>query len=296
MRLGFVGLGAIGAPMAGRIVASGQQLGVWNRSAGKLAGLVGRGAVATPTPAALAECCDILCLCVTDATALDAVVFGRDGIAAARHAPAYVVDHSTVPPEDTRRLAARLAEATGTIWVDAPVSGGIIGAEQGTLAAFVGGPSDAFAAVRGVLGHYCGTVTHMGPTGSGQATKACNQMIGFLSAVAVAEALVLAERLGVQIDRLPDALSGGFADVPALREWRRNMAQLPLIGLPLHIEALRAFLSGDRPAPPYDGASPANLRKDIGIIRDLARETGTALPLTEQMALTIALLHASRGA
>ena len=295
MKIGFMGLGAIGTPMAARIADAGYRLSVWNRSPAKVAELTAQGAQQAATPAALADSCDVLCICVTGVEALEDVVFGAAGVARSRTPPAYVVDHSTVPTGDTRRLADRLKEATGSIWVDAPVSGGIVGAERGTLAAFVGGPEHAVDAVRPVLACFCDNITHMGPTGTGQATKACNQMIGFLSAFAVAEALVLGERLGVDVARLPDAFAGGFADTPAIREWRRNMAEGPLIGLPLHTEAMRAFLSNGPALPAYGGASPANLRKDIDIIRTLARQTGVTLPLIEQMAVMVGLLHANRG-
>ena len=295
MKVGFIGFGAIGTPMTARILEAGHQLSVWNRTPAKVADLTARGARQASTPAALADSCDVLCICVTGVEALEDVIFGAAGVTKSRTPPAYLVDHSTVPMGDTRGMAVRLEEATGSIWVDAPVSGGIVGAERGTLAAFVGGPEHAVDAVRPVLACFCDNITHMGPTGTGQATKACNQMIGFLSAFAVAEALVLGERLGVDVARLPDAFAGGFADTPAIREWRRNMAEGPLIGLPLHTEAMRAFLSNGPALPAYGGASPANLRKDIDIIRTLARQTGVTLPLIEQMAVMVGLLHANRG-
>lgn len=294
MKVGFIGFGAIGTPMAARILEAGYKLSVWNKTPAKVAELTARGARQASTPAELADSCDVLCICVTGVEALEDVIFGAAGVTKSPTPPTYVVDHSTVPIEDTRGMAVRLEEATGSIWVDAPVSGGVVGAERGTLAAFVGGPEKALDAVRPILACYCDNITHMGPTGAGQATKACNQMIGFLSAFAVAEALVLGEQLSVDVNKLPDAFAGGFADTPAIREWRRNMAEGPLIGLPLHTEAMRAFLSKRPALPAYEGASPANLRKDIDIIQALARQTGTTLPLIEQMAVVVGLLHANR--
>lgn len=296
MKTGFIGLGVIGAPMAGRVLDAGFDLGVWNRSADKTDDLVQRGAKLAASPAALAEACETLCICVTDAAALDQIIFGASGVTQAQHPPQYIVDHSTIPPDQTRAMAQRLKDATGSIWIDAPISGGRNGAINGTLATFVGGPDAGVAAVTPVLNSFSSTVTHMGPTGSGQATKACNQLLGFLSAVALSEALVLAEHLGLDLAKLPSAFQGGFADTPVLQEWNRTRGTDPLLGLPLHVEALRALLSGHAPLPTYQGPSPANLRKDIAIIQSLARQTDTPLPLTDQMAVLVGLLHASHSA
>lgn len=296
MKTGFIGLGVIGAPMAERVLAAGFDLGVWNRSVDKTVDLVKRGAHLASSPAALADVCETLCICVTDGAALDQIIFGASGVTHAQHPPQYIVDHSTVPPDQTCEMAKRLRDTTGSIWIDAPISGGRIGAINGTLATFVGGPDAGVEAVTPVLNSFSSAVTHMGPTGSGQATKACNQLIGFLSAVALSEALVLAENLGLDTTKLPAALQGGFADTPVLQEWNRTRGTDPLIGLPLHVEALRTLLSGQTPLPTYQGPSPANLRKDIAIIQSLARQTDTPLPLTDQMAVVVGLLHASHSA
>lgn len=296
MKTGFIGLGVIGAPMAGRVLDAGFDLGIWNRSGGKADELVQRGARFAASPAALADRCETLCLCVTDAAALEQIVFGKSGVTKAQNPPQYIVDHSTIPPDQTRAMAQRLKDATGSIWIDAPISGGRIGAINGTLATFVGGPETAVSAVTPVLNSFSSTVTHMGPTGSGQATKACNQLIGFLSAAALSEALVLAENLGLDSTKLPTAFRGGFADTPVLQEWNRTRGTDPLLGLPLHVEALRTLLSGQTPLASYKGPSPANLRKDIAIIQSLARRTDTPLPLTDQLAVMVGLLHASHSA
>lgn len=294
MQVGFLGLGNIGAPMALRLLRAGHDVIVWNRTASKAAPLQAEGARVARSPAVLAEISEVVCLCLTDAQATESVVFGPDGLVAGAHLPRYVVDHSTVGPADTRRLASRLADVSTTTWIDAPVSGGSAGARAGTLATFAGGPADAVEAVRPVLEAFSSNITHMGPVGAGQAAKACNQLIGFLSFSLVAEALVLGSRLGLDSARLAGAFEGGFAAVPALGEWQRALgAKEPLRGPALHIEALRAFLSGSADGPDYTGPSAENLVKDLGIIRALARETATTLPMTEQMAVIHGLLRES---
>lgn len=283
MRVGFAGLGNIGALMAGRLHALGQDLIVWNRSASKMQAFRDVGVPVATSPADLARQVDVLCLCVTDATALDAVLFGPDGIVGANSVPRVIVDHSTVSPEATRLIAARVQSACGAAWVDAPVSGGLAGAASGQLAIFVGGADDAVAQAWPVLTALGATVTHLGPTGSGQAAKACNQVIGFLSFAALAEGLALGSRLGLAPRDLAQAVAGGFADTPVLREWTRVIdSGAPLIGPALHTEAIMAFLSGT-PMPDYDGPSPTNLAKDLGIITSLAEDAKLRLPLVQTM-------------
>jgi 3-hydroxyisobutyrate dehydrogenase len=138
--LGWIGLGNIGAPMALRLLRAGHALRVWGRSAAPVAALVEQGATTATSPAALARDCEAVFLCVTDAAAVEAVVFGADGIASAGAVVAgrLLVDHSTIHPEHCKALAARLTAACGMRWLDAPVSGGPKGAEQGTLAIMIG--------------------------------------------------------------------------------------------------------------------------------------------------------------
>jgi len=285
MRVGFVGLGSIGAPMAERILTAGHDLGVWNRTPSKTEWFAELGAYVARNPSELADRSDVICLCVTDAAALDAVVFGPEGIASASRTPPHLADHSTIPPSETRRLADRLARQAGSMWIDAPVSGGISGARAGTLAIFAGGPADAVEVVRPVFECFASNVTHMGPVGSGQIAKACNQIIGFLSFAALAEALALGDRQGIDTSRLARAFEGGFADTPVLREWQRALTQdKKLLGPALHVEAFRTHLLGQRNGPDYSGPSPTNLFKDLEIIRDLAEEAQCNLPLVERMA------------
>lgn len=138
MRLGFCGLGLMGAPMVQRLLAAGHEVRVWNRSPGKAAHLATLGAQVASTPFDAGNGADGVLLCLYDATAVEAVVFGPDGVAQVKRL-AWLADHSNIPPDTTRLLACRLAETNGAHWLDAPVSGGVAGVDAGTLAVMVGG-------------------------------------------------------------------------------------------------------------------------------------------------------------
>lgn len=268
-RVGFAGLGAIGLPMARRVLEAGFELHVWNRNPDKAAGLVAEGATPASTPAELARRVDALCVCVTDDRALEQVVFGEDGVASAASQGLVLVDHSTIHPVATRKFAGRFAQSGGA-WVDAPVSGGPSGAEQGQLTVFAGGEARHVERVRPVLMSFARHMTHLGPVGSGQAAKACNQMVSFGTAAVLAEALILAARLGLDVARLPEAMEGGLADSAVLRRYAPMMLSGELTG-----SALTAL-------------------KDLEIISDLGRETGAAMPMTTLLTSLHRLL-ASQG-
>jgi len=276
--VGFVGLGDIGEPIAGRILAAGFKLSIWNRTPGKMQSLLDRGAIAAETPADLARRCDIVCTCVTDATALEAVVFGPNGIASAKGCAGLLLDNSTIHPLITRELAKRLRDEAGMSWLDVPVSGGSVGARAGTLAAMAGGKALELERARSVFMSYTNRLTHMGPVGSGQATKACNQLINFVGVAAVAEAIHLGTGFGIDIEKLPEALSGGFADNPILREYARGKAARETRGITFLVQALLAFYEG-RPDPAWRGRFRAILLKDMGIVLDIGRTTGHATPI-----------------
>ncbi|MDB5874508.1 MAG: NAD(P)-dependent oxidoreductase [Ramlibacter sp.] len=258
-RVGYAGLGEIGFPMARRILDAGFELHVWNRTAAKAAPLVAAGAHLAATPAALARAVDVLCICVTDDKALEQLVFGAEGIASAGARDIVVADHSTIHPTATRDIARRF-EASGGAWVDAPVSGGVTGAAQGSLSVFAGGQAQHVERVRPVVMSFAGKMTHLGPVGSGQAAKACNQMISFGTAAVLAEALNLAAQLGIDVARFPEALEGGLADSAVLRRSAPRMLSGELIG------------------------STLTTLKDLEIIVDLGRETGAPMPMTGLLA------------
>lgn len=259
IRVGYAGLGEIGFPMAQRILAAGYELHVWNRTAAKAAPLSEMGAQLAATPADLARSADIVCLCVTDSAALEQVVFGPDGIASAGKQGLLLIDNSTIHPTQTVAFAERAREA-GMAWVDAPVSGGVTGAQQGTLTVFAGGQASDVERARPIVMSFAGRMTHLGKAGSGQAAKACNQMISFGTAAVLAEALNLATQLGMDVARLPEALEGGLADSAVLR---RSAARM---------------ISGDL------AGSNLTALKDLEMIVALGKEAGAGMPMTDLLA------------
>jgi 3-hydroxyisobutyrate dehydrogenase/2-hydroxy-3-oxopropionate reductase len=211
--IAFLGLGLMGSPMVRRLRRAGLPVRVWNRTPAKAVPLVEDGAELASTPVEAVAGASIVCLCLTDAAAVEAVLFGSSGAAKALEPGAVVVDFSTIGPGPTRRLAARTAAAArGARWVDAPVSGGVTGAELGRLVILCGGDPRDVEAVRPVLDHLAQGVRHLGPLGAGQSAKLCNQLIVAVNVVAVAEALALARTHGLEPAALPGALVGGWAD------------------------------------------------------------------------------------
>jgi 3-hydroxyisobutyrate dehydrogenase-like beta-hydroxyacid dehydrogenase len=281
LRVGYIGLGNIGAPMAERIARAGLPLTVWNRTASKMAPLLAAGAQSASSPLDLAQRCDVVCLCLDSVAAAERVLFEADGLVRAASKPRLVIDHSTLHPDASIALAQRLAEV-GVALIDAPVSGGAVGARNGTLAVMVGGAAEEVEAARPVIGCYAHKITHMGPVGSGQASKACNQIINFGTLTSIAEALALGAAFGLDIRRLPDALEGGFADSNMLREYARGAAggDLP------HMTRLGDWLSSLLRGQP-DPAAAGRLRmvlKDLAIVRELGQTRGTRTPVTELVA------------
>lgn len=243
--VGYIGLGEMGAPIAERIVRGGFRTMVWNRSLGRIAALVEAGAIAGASPADLARHCDVLFFCVANAEAIEEILFGADGVVAAGASrAALIVDNSTVHPERTRDIAARLKAAVDIAWLDVPVSGGPVGARVGTLAAMAGGAAADLERVRSIIATFASRVTHMGGVGAGQAAKICNQVINFGTIAAIAEALSLGRRCGIEARRLPEALAGGFADSNMLREYDRAMAAGESGNVTLLINGLIDFLEG----------------------------------------------------
>jgi len=255
-RIGFAGLGTMGAAMAANVARAGLALTVWNRSSGQATELEGLGATRVATAAELARASDVVVICVSDTGDVETVLFGPDGVSAGIRAGSLVIDCSTISPSASRGFAERL-RAQGVGFVDAPVSGGSEGAQKGTLTIFVGGePADAERA-RPVLATMGKTITHLGPVGSGQAAKAVNQVILAGAYLGVAEGLVLAMKAGLDVEQLVGALSGGAAQswVLANRSGRMIANEYPL------------------------GFKVSLHRKDLGIALELARETGSALPI-----------------
>lgn len=224
--IAFLGTGSMGKAMAARLIAAGYPVNLWNRSADKLEPLALMGGIPCGTPAKAAHGVDIVCLCLTDAAAVASVVFGPDGAYESLRRQTVILDFSTIGPAATKAMAERAANHCGALWLDCPVSGGVVGAQSGTLSVFAGGDPMALDRVMPLLCSCAARVTHMGRVGAGQATKLCNQLIVATNLLAIAEALHVGETLGLDLLQLPLALQGGFADSRPLQVFGPRMAAL----------------------------------------------------------------------
>jgi 3-hydroxyisobutyrate dehydrogenase len=274
-KLGYLGLGMMGVPMVRRLLGAGYDVAVWNRSAGKAQTLVEAGAKLAANPREVATSCSIIFMCVTDASAVDEVVFGADGLASVPGAGKLVVDFSSIHPDKARSIAARLKSANGMGWIDAPVSGGTKGAEEGTLAVMAGGDAADIERVRPYALAMARRLTHMGPTGAGQTTKLCNQVIVGCAMAVLAEATRLAVNSGIDAGRLPEALAGGFADSIPLQLFVPRMVQ------GIH-------------SPPLGHI--ATMLKDLDTVADVAQGSSTPVPMATLAAQLFRLGKAARGA
>jgi 3-hydroxyisobutyrate dehydrogenase len=222
-KLGFIGIGLMGRPMTLRLLAAGYKVAVWNRSKDKLAPVTAKGAIAKASPAEVARFADIVMMCVTDQNSVKDVLFGACGVAEGAAEAKIVIDFSSIAPSAARECAARL-EALGMGYIDAPVSGGTVGAEEGTLAIMAGGKAEHIEFVRPLIAELASRFTRMGGSGTGQVTKLANQVIVASLFPVIAEAMRLAEAAGVDAARLPEALRGGFADSKPLQVFGPRMA------------------------------------------------------------------------
>ncbi|MDP5292993.1 NAD(P)-dependent oxidoreductase [Oceanimonas sp. CHS3-5] len=212
MKLGFIGIGLMGKPMTERLLAAGYDVTVWNRSADKLAEVAAAGAHVAGSIGELTKQVDVVMLCLANTAVVESVVFGEGGVAEHGRAGQLLVDFSSSDPDATRDYAAKLQDACGMDWVDSPVSGGVAGAEAGTLAIMCGGEEADIERIRPVLAPLSQRVTRMGGVGAGQVTKVCNQMIVGCNLMVLAEMMALAKSCGVDAEQIPTALAGGFAD------------------------------------------------------------------------------------
>ncbi|MBL8445013.1 MAG: 2-hydroxy-3-oxopropionate reductase [Zoogloeaceae bacterium] len=210
MKVGFVGLGLMGRPMALNLLKAGHVVHVWTRRVESMQPLVEAGAVACLSASALAGVVDVVISMVADAPDVEQVALGTDGVAAGARPGLVFVDMSTISPSAAQSIAARLAEK-GIPMLDAPVSGGEIGAINAALTIMVGGDEAAFEKVRPLFEAMGKTVSLIGTSGAGQVAKACNQILTGVGVAAVAEALNFATRSGVDAARVREALLGGFA-------------------------------------------------------------------------------------
>jgi 3-hydroxyisobutyrate dehydrogenase-like beta-hydroxyacid dehydrogenase len=224
--IGFVGLGAMGGQMAGRLVAAGHEVYGNNRTAAKAAELVEHGLQWRDTPREVAEAADVVFSSVADDTALDAIATGPDGILAGLGAGKIYVDMSTVSPQASRELAERV-RSLGAQMLDAPVSGSVPAAREGSLAIMVGGPQDAFRTVEPLLAHLGRTITHVGGNGQGLVLKlAVNISLG-AQTLAFSEGLLLADRGGIDPRLAAEVMAGSAIGSPAVKVRAPLMLDLP---------------------------------------------------------------------
>lgn len=254
--IAFLGTGLMGAPMVRRLLAAGFDVRVWNRDTAKAEALVADGATLAPSPAQAVAGAGIVFTMLSDGPAVADVLFAQ-GVADHLTPGSVVVDTSSISPDHARAHAARLAQQ-GVIHVDCPVSGGVAGAQAGTLALMAGGPAETIAALAPVLAPL-GRVTHVGPAGAGQVCKLANQQIVAITIAAVAEAMILVEAGGADRARFREAIRGGFAESRILDLHGARMIA-------------RDFTPG--------GPSRLHL-KDLDAVADLARAHDLSLPQTE---------------
>jgi len=209
-KVGLIGPGLMGQPMALNLINAGYPLWVYSRSADRAQPLVEAGATACSTPREVAENSDIVITIVSDTPDVEQVILGDDGVIQGASAGNVVVDMSTISASATRKIAAQLGEK-GIEMLDAPVSGGDIGARDGTLSIMVGGKSEVFDRVKPLFEIMGKNIVHVGDVGAGQVAKTCNQMLVAQHVNAVAEALLLAKKCGVDPAKVREALLGGFA-------------------------------------------------------------------------------------
>jgi 2-hydroxy-3-oxopropionate reductase len=251
--IGFIGLGVMGAPMARNLLAAGFEVIAWNRSPAPLEALVEAGARPAAGPAAVAAEADVLITILSDDAAVREVLGGPDGAIAAAREGALVIDMSTVSPALARELAAE-AGGRGVAFLDAPVSGGDVGAREGTLSIMVGGGAAEVERARPVFEVLGSRVTHVGDAGAGQVAKACNQVLVAVIFGGLAEALVLGSKLGVDPEAILDAIGGGMAANRIMEVRRDNFLRhdfAPGFKVDLHHKDLEIALgaSGEVDAP-----------------------------------------------
>jgi len=256
-KVGFVGLGIMGRPMARNLLAAGYELVVHNRSRGKAEGLAEEGASVADNPKEVAESCETVITMLSDSPQVEEVLAGENGVFEGVGEGALLVDMSTISPVVAKELAAEARER-GASMLDAPVSGGEPGAEAGTLSIMVGGSVENFNRAQPLFEVMGTTVVHVGDSGTGQVVKACNQIVVALTIEAVSEALVLGSKAGVDPAKVIEVLSGGMAGNKVMEVRGEKFLKHefdPGFKLELH-------------------------RKDLGIALAAGREYGVPLPVT----------------
>ncbi len=258
LRIGYIGLGIMGKSVARNILKAGFPLVVFNRSKEKIEELVAEGAVAATSPADLAQQVDVVFTNLPDSPDVMNIVFGVNGVASTIRAGSIFVDNSTIKPIVAQEIARRLLAERQVHALDAPVSGGDVGAKNGTLTIMVGGESDALERVMPVLLAMGKKVTHIGSAGSGQVCKAANQIMVAAQMVAMGELLVFSKKCGTDPQKVVEAIKSGAAQC-----WT------------LDVKPPRLFAGNREP-----GGTASKQSKDLGIVMETAKEFGVPLPLT----------------
>lgn len=255
LTLGYIGLGLMGKPMAHNLLKAGFPLVVHNRSGAAVDELVAAGAKAAESPQAVAEQVDVIFTNLPDSPDVELVALGDNGVIEGAKEGLIFVDHSTIKPATARHIAAKLAEK-GVLALDAPVSGGDIGAIKGTLTIMVGGNAEALEIVRPALEAMGKNITHIGKAGAGQVAKCCNQIMVAAQMTALGELLLFARKAGVDPEKVVQAIQGGAAQCWALdTKPEKLFAGIREPGFKAYMQA-----------------------KDLGIVMDSAREYGMPLP------------------
>ena len=258
-KVGFIGMGIMGQPMALNLIRGGYDVTVYNRTASKCDAIVKEGGHKATTPKECATGKDVIITIVTDSPDVEAVIFGDEGAAEGASDGAVIIDMSTISPDVTKSIEARLKER-GIGFLDAPVSGGDIGAKKGTLTIMVGGEKEVFDNVKDVFDPMGSRITLVGSSGAGQTTKACNQILCALNMLGVCEAIALAKRSGLNLELMHQVVTGGAANSWALENLGGQI------------------IKGDF----SPGFMVKLIQKDLGIVLDAARRlnlplSGTAL-------------------
>jgi 2-hydroxy-3-oxopropionate reductase len=271
--IGFIGLGVMGQPMAEHLVRAGHNLTVHNRSPAPVQARVAAGAKAGASAAEVAAAADVVITMVPDSPDVEAVALGEDGVLSTARQGLLLIDMSTIRP-DTARLVGKQAQARGVRFLDAPVSGGEVGAVEATLSIMVGGSAEDFQAALPILESLGKTIVHVGPISSGQTVKAANQLIVAGVIELVSEAIVLLEAHGVDMPPAIKVLAGGLAGNQILERKAPNML-----------------------ARKFDPGFRIDLHhKDMQIIQAAARDAGVAIPVTALVAqMLISLRSLDRG-
>ncbi len=257
-KVGVIGNGVMGSAIAARLLEQRVEVFVRDQDPAKMQNLTDKGAIATTSSANLTECVDVVITSLNTADIVEAVVFGKQGVAEAASSKKLLIDMSSTDPKATAIMAERLLSETGMAWVDAPLSGGAPAALVGKLTLMIGGTGDAVDRAKAVLSHVAGNMTHMGGNGAGQTTKLINQVLCAANFLSVAEATRLALDGAVDAAKIPAALEGGRADSRILQEFMPKMANYDYT-----------------PTGRID-----NMLKDLEAVQNYATAMRTPMPLT----------------